>query len=108
MKNSIYALVFMAICFAVPAFAEANDAKCVERAVKVILNKGKSRGEQASFQSIELFNSNAEHEGYYVFLKVIPRNSSSFEQVCQIIMKSSNCSYDKTFACAKNLKDLED
>ncbi|KYG68001.1 hypothetical protein AZI87_01645 [Bdellovibrio bacteriovorus] len=104
--KQILALVITLILFGGHSGASAAEPKCEERAKSVILSKGLHRGEKAVLDRIHLFASNQNYEGYHVFVTVNLRSGTSFKQVCEIIMQSSNCSYDDTFGCAASVDDL--
>lgn len=81
--------------------------KCMTKAMKVIEKKGTYRNEKTEVISISSKSTEAGYEQYYVGARVTPRNSAPFKQVCGIILKSSNCSYDQTYACAASVEELE-
>ena len=85
----------------------AGSMKCIEKAEEVILKKGKSRGETTTLRGINLMGSNDKYEGYDVFVTVTTRRGMSFNQVCRIILKKSNCSYDNTYGCAATVEELD-
>lgn len=87
------------------AFAQ-DSQKCMDKAGKVILKKGQSRGETATLRWITPIGETDKYEGYNVFVTVNGRNVS-YDQVCRIIMKKSNCSYDNTYGCASTLEELD-
>lgn len=77
------------------------------KAMKVIAEKGLYRSEKTEVISILSKSTAAGYERYYVGARVTPRNSVSFKQICGIIFKTSNCSYDQTYACASSVEELE-
>lgn len=107
MKKLIFAITMM-LAFT-STFANANSTaaqKCATKAAEVIATKGISRGETTTIKNISLSGANQEYVGYYIDAVVTLRNGVSFNQVCEIIMKTSNCSYDGTYGCAATLKEL--
>ena len=108
MKKLLFAIT-MALSFT-SAFANATPApadKCAQKAANVIAKKGSSRGETTTIKNISLAGSNQDYVGYNIAVSVSTNNGVSFDQVCQIIMKTSNCSYDNTFGCAATLEQLD-
>jgi hypothetical protein len=106
MKKLIFAIT-MTLAFT-SVFANANPAvqKCAQKAADVIAKKGVTRGETTTVSNVSVSGANQDYVGYYVDVVVSLRNGVSFKQVCEIIMKTSNCSYDNTYGCAATLKDL--
>lgn len=102
MKN-IICLIFALSSYA--AFSQSSP-QCMEKAEKVIIKKGQHRGETATLRWTTLIGENERYVGYNVYVTVNARNMS-FDQVCRIIMKKSNCSYDKTYGCASSVEELD-
>lgn len=113
MKTIFYSVLLIGSqAFAGPTFDwETAPAllsqKCMAKAMKVIEKKGTYRSEKTEVISISSKSIEAGYEQYYVGARVTPRNSSPYKQICGIIFKTSNCSYDQTFACASSVEELE-
>ncbi len=87
--------------------ALAQDSKrCMAKAENVILNKGQYRGETTTLRWTSPSGENDKYEAYDVYVTVDARKGS-FDQVCRIIMKKSNCSYDNTYGCASRVEELD-
>lgn len=84
----------------------AREHKCQAKAVQVILSKRVNYGEINTFLSAtELTSKDPNWVGYDIAIQVKTRNGI-FNQVCRIVMKKSNCSYDNTYGCAATEEDL--
>lgn len=102
MKNIICLIIALT---SFTTFAQ-DSQKCMEKAEKVILKKGQYRGETATLRWTSPIGENEKYVGYDVYVTVNARNVS-FNQVCRIIMKKSNCSYDNTYGCASSVEELD-
>ena len=102
MKNVICLMIALT---SFTAFAQ-DSQRCMAKAEKVILKKGNSRGETTTLRWTSLMGENDKYIGYDVYVTVNARNVS-FDQVCRIIMKKSNCSYDNTYGCASSALELD-
>lgn len=85
----------------------AREHKCQAKAVKVILSKGVKYGDINTFLSAtEWTSKDPNWVGFDVYIQVNTSNNKTFNQVCRIAMKKSNCSYDNTYGCEATEEDL--
>lgn len=92
--------------------SKTKKMKCQEKAVRVILSKGVGRGDITTLKDVKAYSSDEmadkKYEAFDIFVNVKTTSGVSYDQVCRIILKKSNCSYNKTFGCASNTEIIED